>query len=190
MSTLRGVDLSHYNTVTSFHDLAQHVQFVFLKASEGTSGVDPTFHTYASRARECAIPVGAYHFHRPGVDPVAQARHFVATAPVVKGDLFHVLDVETAGGQVGAEALAMAHEMKELTGHCPLIYSGDAFFQDYLKPYFHEYTLWIARYGRRPITPCRFWQDSDHGTFPGLGGAVDTDVFYGAIDELKELTYT
>jgi GH25 family lysozyme M1 (1,4-beta-N-acetylmuramidase) len=60
-------------------DLARakpHVNFMFLKATDGTGFVDGTFATRRQKLAQLGIPRGAYHFARPG-DASAQAAHFV-----------------------------------------------------------------------------------------------------------------
>ena len=52
--------------------------FGICKATEGLTFVDPTFAANWARLRAELKPRGAYHFD-PGLDPVAQARFFVAT---------------------------------------------------------------------------------------------------------------
>jgi GH25 family lysozyme M1 (1,4-beta-N-acetylmuramidase) len=73
-----GPDISHHQKEKNV-DLAEaksHVDFVFLKATEGTTVVDETFKTRWQKLAQLGIPRGAYHFARPG-DAAAQAAHFV-----------------------------------------------------------------------------------------------------------------
>jgi GH25 family lysozyme M1 (1,4-beta-N-acetylmuramidase) len=81
-----GPDISHHQKEKNV-DLAKakpHVDFVFLKATEGTTFVDETFKTRWQKLAQLGIPRGAYHFARPG-DASAQAAHFVKVVKTQNG---------------------------------------------------------------------------------------------------------
>jgi GH25 family lysozyme M1 (1,4-beta-N-acetylmuramidase) len=81
-----GPDISHHQEEKNV-DLAKakpHVDFVFLKATEGTTVVDETFKTRWQKLAQLGIPRGAYHFARPG-DASAQAAHFVKVVKTQNG---------------------------------------------------------------------------------------------------------
>jgi GH25 family lysozyme M1 (1,4-beta-N-acetylmuramidase) len=81
-----GPDISHHQEEKNV-DLARakpHVDFVFLKATEGTTVVDETFKTRWQKLTQLGIPRGAYHFARPG-DASAQAAHFVKVVKTQNG---------------------------------------------------------------------------------------------------------
>ena len=187
MTPLLGIDAYHGDQPLSFHDLAQSgVSFCFLKASQGSHSTDPAYQGYYARAKSVGLIVGAYHFFTAD-DPKQQAAHFLGASKLSKGDLVHVLDVETYFGGVGAAALACAEEIKDQTGRNPIIYSGDSFFQDNLRDAFpvDDFTLWIARYSsQHPQTSSAFWQFTDSGHYPN-NPPLDSNRFYGTLDDLK-----
>ena len=186
MTPLLGIDAYHGDQPLSFHDLVSSgVSFCFLKASQGVGSTDPAYQGYYARAKSVGLIVGAYHFFTAD-DPVRQAAHFLNAAKLSKGDLVHVLDVETYFGGVGAAALACAEEIKDQTGRNPIIYSGRAFYHDNLETHFPagDYTLWLAEYGPRPDVACPFWQFSDHGEYPN-NPPLDSNRFYGTLEDLK-----
>jgi hypothetical protein len=81
-----GPDISHFQKEQNV-DLAKakpHVDFVFLKATDGPTVVDETFRTRWQKLAQLAIPRGAYHFARPG-DAAAQAAHFVKVVKTQNG---------------------------------------------------------------------------------------------------------
>ncbi len=57
-----------------------------------------------------------------------------------------------------------------------------------------DYPLWIAasRSGEPPVprgwSAWSFWQHSDKGKVPGVGGACDLDYFHGNEAQLKRLS--
>lgn len=78
-----GVDVSHHNVdgcncTFDWADIASHkVQFVYVKATQGTSYADPTFVKSVAGARDDGkLAVGAYHFLTTE-DADAQAANFI-----------------------------------------------------------------------------------------------------------------
>ncbi|WP_121749287.1 glycoside hydrolase family 25 protein [Streptomyces sp. E2N166] len=89
---LRGIDVSAYQSSTYGTD---GLSFVFVKATEGRSYVNPRLAAQTKRARDAGLVVGFYHFLWPG-DLAAQAEYFVSEAPGRAGDILAV-DWETTG---------------------------------------------------------------------------------------------
>lgn len=56
---LRGADISAYNTVSNWEDMAKQFQYLILKAGEGTTK-DPKYESFASSATQNNIPIGIY----------------------------------------------------------------------------------------------------------------------------------
>ena len=95
-SAVVGVDVSEHQADVDMGMLMdQGMQFVYVKATEGSSHVDARFAENWTHAHEAGLPVGAYHFFSfdsPGAD---QARSFIATVGALDaGDLIPVVDVE------------------------------------------------------------------------------------------------
>lgn len=74
--TVKGVDVSSYQS-SSFS--TKGLDFAFVKATEGTSYLNPRMSAQASHAREAGLVVGFYHFLRPG-SMKDQAKYFVEKA--------------------------------------------------------------------------------------------------------------
>jgi GH25 family lysozyme M1 (1,4-beta-N-acetylmuramidase) len=89
---LRGVDVSAYQS-SSYS--TEGLSFVFVKATEGRTYVNPRLAAQTKRARDAGLAVGFYHFLWPG-NLTAQAEHFLAKAPDRPGDILAV-DWETTG---------------------------------------------------------------------------------------------
>jgi GH25 family lysozyme M1 (1,4-beta-N-acetylmuramidase) len=58
------LDLSRWNTVTDWQVLADNVDGVISKCSEGTDWIDPTFADNCQKAYDHNIAFGAYHYFR------------------------------------------------------------------------------------------------------------------------------
>lgn len=56
---LMGADISAYNTVSNWEDMAKQFQYLILKAGEGTTK-DPKYESFASSAAQNNIPIGIY----------------------------------------------------------------------------------------------------------------------------------
>jgi lysozyme len=187
-STLRGIDIYHGDGPIDFRRAASAgVAFVFAKASESADNTDPRYAQNRCAAKRAKICFGAYHFFDPDSDPIRQADHFLQAAQPAAGDLLPVLDVETAGAFVGRNARVCADRIKESTGRNPIIYSGLAFYKQYLERHFGDFPLWIARYGAdEPGTACAFWQRSENAREPGSPHPLDGDVFFGDRKDLDK----
>ncbi|HKS71620.1 MAG TPA: glycoside hydrolase family 25 protein [Terriglobales bacterium] len=182
-----GLDIYHGDIVDSFHDAYDAgTRFCFIKATQGAGYVDPGYLENYTRAKSVGMLVGAYLFYDPQADPLDQASHFLHTANPAKGDLLPVIDIETFGPSVGPKAFQCAGAIKKVIGRLPIIYSGDAFYQSYLKNVFQNFTLWIARYGAKPVTPCQFWQFSESARMAGAPLPLDSDVFFGTPADLQQ----
>ncbi len=70
---LIGTDISHYQSAIPAGS------FCVLKATEGLTYVDPDFAGWWRDLAASGTLRGAYHFFHPGLDPVEQADHFLAT---------------------------------------------------------------------------------------------------------------
>jgi lysozyme len=105
-----GIDVSHHNfdgckCTFDWADVASHkVQFVYVKASQGTSYADPTFVRSVTGARDDGkLAVGAYHFLTID-DPDQQAANFLKQVKAAGTlDLLPSLDLEWNLGPMTAK---------------------------------------------------------------------------------------
>src|SRR5215210_6675740 len=131
-ATLPGIDVSHWQGEIDWASVADAgPRFVFMKATDDTDYVDPTFATNRSQATAHGVSVGAYHFARPDPSPGdarREARHFVDVADPGPGDLLPVLDIETSRGLGHAGVTRWARTwvrvVRSLTGVTPLVYTS------------------------------------------------------------------
>ncbi len=196
----RGIDVSHWQGSINWPKVKKDgVSFVFIKATQGTTWVDPKFRENASGAKAAGLLIGAYHFVDAASPEAAkqQAHHFVKTiqAAGVTFDLPPVMDYENnpAGlskAQINAVAEAFLKEVQKLTGSVPIIYSGNAFAQQF-QPSLGQYPLWIARYSSNvpyDVPAWKrwdFWQYSDSGKVAGISGNVDLNEYKGSVNDLR-----
>ena len=130
-----GIDLSHHNPEPDW-DLLD-VDFIVLKASEGSAYKDPTFSPRALKAREKDIPVGAYHFFTGTGDADKEFDNFNRE---IKGkiDIVPVIDIERKPKNVSRKEfqkrfLRFIDKIKKEYGVYPIIYTSEGFYFAYLK---------------------------------------------------------
>ena len=198
--TYQGIDVSHWQGTINWTSVKNSGKtFAFCKATEGTTYTDPTFATNWADMKSVGLTRGAYHFGRPGVDPVAQANYFCDAVQPTTGDLQPVLDLEQTDGltpsQVRSWVVAFVRRVAARTGRPPIIYTGYFFWRDSAGNGSNlNCPLWLAYWGTNPtgFVPAAwayfsFWQYSSTGTCPGVSGNVDTDCWNGSPNGLKGL---
>lgn len=105
-----GVDLSHWQASVDLAKADETLDFVFLKATESTSYVDPTFGPRWRALDARSMPRGAYHFGHPASPASAQAAHFLSiVGPTWQEGDVAILDLEGT-----AAALATAGHVRPL----------------------------------------------------------------------------
>ena len=190
---LQGVDISHYNGRTDFTLLAQsNISFVYMKATQGTTYVDPTYHNRVAQLKGIELLNGAYHFFEPDKDALAQAKHFIENVKSANHTLPPVLDVEITQ-QVEIERIKQGVQSWLTYVHdalkCkPMLYSYGSFWQENLGSEFNDYPFWLADYADKPNVPkglrdWRVWQYSNQGQVSGIEYKVDRNILIQ-----KELT--
>ncbi|MYV49207.1 glycoside hydrolase family 25 protein [Streptomyces sp. SID2888] len=142
---LNGIDVSAYQSSAYGTD---GLSFVFVKATEGRSYVNPRLTAQTKTARDAGCVVGFYHFLWPG-NIAAQADYFLAKAPEQTGDLLAV-DWETTGDGThasNAEKDLFIRTVKQLRPHHRvLLYTNRNFWLTVDTTSYAGDGLWIADY--------------------------------------------
>lgn len=168
---LQGIDVSRWQGKIDWDAVREDdIDFTYIKCTEGKGWVDPMFMINAKQARAAGIPVGAYHFARPDLNPtlgnaLEEAWHFLETMQkgfADFGDLDPVLDLEVPYPRdekvikplfLLAWVETFRKFFAEQTGRTLMLYSGVYFIREY-NNFRHPgcgYTLadmplWIAYY--------------------------------------------
>ncbi|SBU98456.1 Lyzozyme M1 (1,4-beta-N-acetylmuramidase) [Streptomyces sp. OspMP-M45] len=144
---LHGIDVSSHQTDFD----TDEVDFVFIKATEGRSYVNPKLDGQVKRAKDAGCVVGFYHFLWPG-NAKAQAEYFVSHTPEKTGDLL-AADWEQTGDGTWASSEdkdRFIHEVKRLRPHYRvLLYCNRAYWRTHDTSSYAGDGLWIADY----VTP-------------------------------------
>lgn len=193
---LHGIDISHHQKRIEWDSVAvqKEVDFVFVKATEGSDYVDTMFTRNWEDLNRVGIKRGAYHFFRAYGCGYDQAQHFLSTVRMSPGDLVPVLDVETLDGvspetlrtEVGIwlQTVEMCLNVK------PIIYTNQKFYDRFLSQGGFKHPLWIARYSdEQPLLTdgrmWHFWQFTNSGCVDGISEKVDINAFNGTEEELN-----
>lgn len=196
----KGVDLSHYQGNVDMDALAkQGIDFIYIKATEGSSFVDDYYIDNNKNAQKTKLLTGAYHFFSFDSDGETQAKHFIQTIGNQKGKLIPAVDVEYYGNKrknpPDVQAVQISLQkcldiLEEEYQHKPVIYTTIPFYNKYIRGTFEEYPLWIRNvYFPANIFPGKhwiFWQYNDKTTWDAYQGGdryIDVNVFHG--DRLK-----
>lgn len=198
------VDLSHHNEVEDWGAVyASGIRAVILKATQGSSFVDPDFAKRRVGALAAGLLVGAYHF-ADSSDVDAQVAHFLTIVGSDAGTLL-ALDWEELydahGKRARAKEMSLAQVKRFLqaifdeTGQRPILYSG-SLIKEVLNgkadPTLSAHRLWLPQYGLKAVLPPGFtsywlWQYAADGkgplphNVPGISTPnIDMNVFGGA----------
>ncbi len=202
-----GIDVSRYQGIVNWENLFLQadktgkvpakesnanyllpVCFAIMKATEGATYQDPTFHYNIENARRCGITVGAYHFLSSKSTAEEQAQNFIDHVHLVKGDLPPVLDIEIHDSimrQEGERIIQMALDwicIIERHYHVrPIIYTYSNFRQRYIDDRFAPYDTWIAHYAiaQPKVDDWQLWQFTIAPHIGGHHSDIDLDVFNG-----------
>lgn len=196
-----GADLSHYQGTVDWDVLSKEdIQFVYIKATEGSSHVDDRFAYNWKKAGETDLKVGAYHFFSFDSPGETQAVNFITSTGIRKGMLSPVIDVEYYADkkenppepqEVREQLQKMLDRIEDYYQTVPVIYSTEEVWNRYLKGHFDEYPLWIRNVYREPKIkePWTFWQYTNRARLDGYSGEetyIDLNVFYGSEDQWNQ----
>lgn len=197
---VRGVDISSYQGDIEWQILSsQNIDFAFIKATEGSSFVDPYFTYNYSEAQKCSISIGAYHFFSYDSKGLSQAKNFIDTVKPFEGMLPPVIDLEFYGDkeenpksrdEVRSELNDMLFALEEYYGMKPIIYATEKSYNFYLSGEYEEYDIWIRNVISTPnLSDDRewsFWQFTNREKLDGYKGEekyIDVNVFNGSKED-------
>lgn len=196
-----GLDVSEYQGKIDW-DLVQNFEenypldFVFIRATAGKDRQDAQFENNWNQAKNNKMIRGAYHYYRPNENSLEQAQLFIETVQLQKGDLPPVLDIEKLPKEQSLKNLkiGLRRWLKAVEAHYkvkPIIYTGERYYDDFLKEEFSDYLFWIANYNfyREKIgADWLFWQFTEKASVSGIKGNVDINIFNGDVEQLRFIT--
>lgn len=196
-----GIDVSEYQGKIrwSYVDTLEKkypLHYVFIRATVGKDRKDRQFNRNWLGAKENKMIRGAYHYYRPNENSLEQAALFIKTVTLHKGDLPPVLDIEKLPKNQSIVNLKLGlkrwlHAVESHYGVKPIIYTGERYYDDFLKEEFSDYLFWIANYNfyREEIAEdWLFWQFTEKASIPGIKGKVDVNIYNGDLQQLQYIT--
>ena len=196
-----GLDLSEYQGKIDWDaveniDNEYPIEFVFIRATAGKDREDDQFEENWRGAKSRGLIRGAYHYYRPNENSLEQAKLFIKTVQLKKGDLPPVLDIEKLpkGQSLDSLKIGLRRWLNAVEEHYkvkPIIYTGEKYYDDFLKKDFSDYLFWIANYNfyREKIEEdWLFWQFTEKASIPGVRGNVDVNIFNGDVQQLRFIT--
>ena len=202
---LHGIDISSHQTGIDLKNVP--CAFVIIKATQGTSYVNPDLKRSYNQARTLGKLIGLYHYASKG-GSTAEANHFINTIKSLGArNCILVLDWEKGDnanwGNVDY-AKAFLDRVKYLTGITPFIYMSKSVCREYnwsdVAPI---YPLWVAQYKNyvptgyqeEPWTDNKgygawekplIYQYTSVGQLSGWKGNLDLDASYIEFAEWNE----
>lgn len=192
---LNGIDVSSNNRGLNIQSVKADV--VIVKATEGTTYVNPQFEKQAGDTLESGKLLGIYHYAHGNA--VAEAEFFLKVIGDYVGKAVLVLDWETTAALaagVGAAKKWLDYVYAK-TGVKPLLYTGLSVENsyDWSAVVKGGYGLWVAQYNNYAIVNgfkprslyghLKHWptmaifQYTSTGHLSGFSDNLDLDVFYG-----------
>jgi GH25 family lysozyme M1 (1,4-beta-N-acetylmuramidase) len=205
-ATTPGIDVSHYQGAINWTSVRNAgIRFAFIKATEGTSYLDPSFAANYVGAYNAGVIRGAYHFARPAASSGAVQANFLADHggawSADSRTLPAALDLEAGCAGLSQSAMrswiqSFLNQYRARTGRYAVIYTTTSWWSSCTGNWTGPWStspLWIARWASSPGTlPAgapfwSFWQYTSSGSVPGVSGAVDRDYWNGTVDRLIHL---
>lgn len=185
---VRGIDVSAHNGPIDFDAVAADgIDFVIIKASEGTDWQDRALTRNYARARGAGLKVGLYHFFRFDSPGYLQALNFADAAAARPPDMPLVIDLEEFGNprftptsRVLARLDTCLHHLRR-RGYEVMLYTNKRGYARFVEGRYDSIPLWICSLGEGSPAGRRWtiWQHSHRGRVAGIDGNVDLNVFRG-----------
>ncbi|NOQ72046.1 MAG: hypothetical protein GQ574_08600 [Crocinitomix sp.] len=188
---IMGLDISHHQGEINFEEAMEmgtakdSVQFVYIKATEGTDFLDTKFDQNAEGFAAQGMNYGFYHYYQPNCSAEKQALFYCETVKRYNFKLIPVVDIEVIGNQNKNKLVdsltVFINRVHQILESRPMIYTYVSFYQDYL----HNSSLdselfWFASYNRSnpymEMENAVIWQFTERGNINGIETKVDLNV--------------
>lgn len=201
---VKGVDVSSYQGDIDWQQLATNkIDFAYIKATEGSSFVDPKFQENWQKASTTNLRIGAYHFFSFESSGQSQAENFIRTVPKSNFSLPPVVDVEFYRGldtelpavsEVRSQLASFIRLVENYYGKKVIIYALYDSYAMYIQDNFLHNDIWIRDTLFNPNIDQShhwlFWQYTAKGKLTGYQGQeefIDLNVFSGSEKEFMNL---
>lgn len=185
-----GIDVSRWQGSINFTEVANDgIDIVYIKATQGTTYVSPTFEEQYINAKNNGLKIGFYHYvtARTVEEARNEAQFFASKISGKQIDCKLAMDFEEFGNlsqeEINAIGLAFMKRLEELTNKPTVIYSNTYAARTIWNGEIIKYPLWVAEYGvSKPRDNGKWnsyvgWQYTNMGNIKGINGNVDRDKF-------------
>ncbi len=189
-----GIDISAHNGVIDFDSIVSSgIDFVLIKASEGSSFRDPLFESNYQKAAQAGLKIGAYHFFRFDCDGWSQAENLLKVIAGKRIDLPIVIDIEEWGNMEKVSTKQITDQLQSMIGHLEengwkiMIYTNKNGYNRFIRSQFDRYPLWICSFTDPPLdADWDYWQYSHISKIPGVPEKADLNTFNGTREEWQQ----
>lgn len=191
---IKGCDISHWQGSINWKKIPKEIDFVIMKASEGTTIKDVKFEEYKAGARGRGFGVGFYHF-ASGTDPVKEADFFLkCVGDIAEGEIL-ALDFEGAAVKIKDPVgfcEKFLQRIYDKVGFWPVFYSYSSFVTGITSKLILGCGLWIAdpsdapRIGNWPFYAIWQYTVGPVNSMPGIPAKIDLDYFNGDIATFRK----
>lgn len=184
---MKGIDVSNHNGYINWNLVKNSgINVVYIKATEGTTYIDPFLNSHYNGANSAGLTIGFYHFLTGLSAPETQAENFYNN---IKGKNFGMklcLDAETTGYDINNYIKRFINKLNTLINIPVVIYTGAYFAKDNIDTEIKSnYPLWVAHYGVNPwnsgintgFNNVIGHQYTNKGSVSGVAGSCDLNVF-------------
>lgn len=184
-----GCDISFYQHPINWDVFAPKMNFLIIRAGDGIGNQeDVRFDEYWAEARRRKIPRGSYWFFRPEIDPVDQARRYLAafSSSSDMGELGLYIDLEVnktnmPRRDVSKVTKVFMQSIEEEIRNNPIkyvgIYTSAGFWNTHIDPSMipnlYDRKLWVAQWVNNPVRPTALpsgWSKWDFWQFSATAG--------------------
>lgn len=187
------IDLSEFNQVTDFAQVAKNVSLIIFRVGyrysvDASIKYDAKYHEYLSAVKQYKIPFSFYFVSQAITDLEArQEALFVAQECKDNIETYHVpvfVDTEKINGHSRGDVMTKAQRTSCIKTFCDTlqqqgipagIYSNLNWLNTALDMSKLPYTVWMAEYGEKDTYTGAhlLWQYTSKGSIPGINGNVD-----------------
>jgi lysozyme len=195
-----GIDVSQYQGTIDWENLEAieeqfEIKFVVVRATAGSKKVDRNFKKNWRNLSSTVYIQGAYHYYRPDENSTDQANNFIKNVKLRKGHLPPILDIEKMPKGQSMDKLKEGLQnwltiVQKKFGVKPIIYTGEKYYEDFLRDDFPNYKFWIANYNPwkdKIEDNYLMWQFTEKAQLHGINELVDVNVFNGNVADLKKV---
>lgn len=193
---MNGIDISGNQAGINLSTVP--ADFIIVKATQGTTFVNPEYKRQMAQAEQLGRYLGVYHYAGKG-KMENEAEHFLKTVDPYIGRAILCLDWEkdqNSNFNNPSYAVKWLDYIKAKTGITPFIYMSKSVCREHAKVWNPSYPLWCAQYanyqllfdykakpwtddkGYGPWKDCKIHQYSSRGRLGGYNKPLDLDLAY------------